>query len=53
MAAFGPAWVVRIGVAIAVVAAVLACAFAWRELFSARRPTTGPCWPLTKLTDAR
>jgi hypothetical protein len=37
MAAFGPAWVVRIGVAIAVVAAVLACAFAWRELFSARR----------------
>jgi len=37
MAAFGPGWVVRIGIAVAVVAAVLACAFAWRELYFARR----------------
>jgi chromosome segregation ATPase len=36
-AAFGPAWAARAGVAIAVVAAVLACVFAWRELFAAER----------------
>lgn len=37
IAAFGPAWAVRIGTVVAVVAAVVACAFAWRELFAARR----------------
>lgn len=36
-AAFGPAWAARAGVGIAVVAAVLACVFAWRELFTAER----------------
>lgn len=36
-AAFGPSWLARIGVGIAVTAAVLACVFAWRELFQARR----------------
>lgn len=36
-AAFGPTWLVRVGVGVAVVAAVLACVLAWRELFSARR----------------
>lgn len=36
-AAFGPLWLVRIGVVVAVAAGVLACALAWRELFSARR----------------
>jgi hypothetical protein len=36
-AAFGPTWLVRFGVGVAVVAAVLACVFAWRELFSAER----------------
>ncbi len=36
-AAFGPLWLVRIGVAVAVIAAVLACVLAWRELFSAQR----------------
>ena len=34
--AFGPAWATRIGVAVAVGAAVLACALAWRELAQAR-----------------
>jgi hypothetical protein len=37
IAAFGPAWSVRTGVAVAVFAAVVACVFAWRELFHARR----------------
>ena len=37
LAAFGPIWSVRTGVVVAVVAAVLACAFAWRELFWERR----------------
>lgn len=36
-AAFGPTWLVRVGVGVAVVAAVLACVLAWRELFSAER----------------
>jgi chromosome segregation ATPase len=36
-AAFGPAWAARAGVGIAVAAAVLACVFAWRELFDAQR----------------
>jgi hypothetical protein len=37
IAAFGPGWSVRLGVAVAVVAAIMACAFAWRELWTARR----------------
>jgi hypothetical protein len=37
VAAFGPVWAVRTGLVVAVVAAVVACVFAWRELFSARR----------------
>lgn len=36
-AAFGPLWLVRTGVVVAVAAGVLACVLAWRELFSARR----------------
>lgn len=36
-AAFGPSWVVRAGVVIAVVAAVVATVAAWREIFGARR----------------
>jgi hypothetical protein len=36
-AAFGPTWSVRTGVVVAVFAAVVACVFAWRELFHARR----------------
>ncbi|WP_375425933.1 hypothetical protein [uncultured Friedmanniella sp.] len=36
-AALGPTWAARTGVGIAVVAAVLACVFAWRELFTAER----------------
>ena len=34
---FGPVWVTRAGIGVAVVAAVLACVFAWRELFHAER----------------
>ena len=37
LAAFGPAWAVRIGIVVAIIAAVVACLFAWRELFNARR----------------
>ena len=37
VAALGPAWAVRVGIVVALVAAVVACVFAWRELFSARR----------------
>jgi hypothetical protein len=37
IAAFGPGWSVRLGVAVAVAAAIMACAFAWRELWTARR----------------
>lgn len=37
IAAFGPGWSVRVGIGVSVAAAVLACAFAWRELSSARR----------------
>jgi hypothetical protein len=37
VAAFGPAWAVRVGIVVAIAAAVVACVFAWRELFSARR----------------
>jgi hypothetical protein len=37
VAAFGPGWSVRLGVAVAVIAAIMACAFAWRELRNARR----------------
>ncbi|HEY5820929.1 MAG TPA: hypothetical protein VIT20_03060 [Propionibacteriaceae bacterium] len=36
-AAFGPTWLVRVGVVVAVAAAVVACVFAWRELFFVRR----------------
>ena len=36
-AAFGPIEVVRLGVAAAITAALVACAFAWRELNTARR----------------
>lgn len=36
-AAFGPTWLVRVGVAVAVVTAVVACVLAWREHFSTRR----------------
>ena len=35
-AASGPLWVVRLGVAAAIAAALMACAFAWRELNAAR-----------------
>jgi hypothetical protein len=37
VAASGPMWVVRLGVAVAIAAALVACAFAWRELNTARR----------------
>jgi hypothetical protein len=37
IAAFGPTWAVRLGIVVAIIAAVVACLFAWRELFSARR----------------
>jgi hypothetical protein len=36
-AAFGPIWIVRLGLAAAIAAAVVACAFAWRELHTSRR----------------
>ena len=36
LAAFGPVWVVRVGVLIAVAAAVIACAVTWRELAEVR-----------------
>jgi hypothetical protein len=35
-AASGPLWMVRIGVAAAITAALVACAFAWRDLNAAR-----------------
>ena len=35
-AASGPVWVVRLGVAVAITAALVACAFAWRDLNAAR-----------------
>jgi hypothetical protein len=37
IAAFGPGWSVRLGVAVALAAAIMACTFAWRELWVARR----------------
>jgi hypothetical protein len=37
VAAFGPVWMVRVGVVVAVAAAVIACFAAWRELAEARR----------------
>ena len=37
IAAFGPGWSVRLGTGVAVTAAAMACAFAWKELNSARR----------------
>jgi hypothetical protein len=37
VAASGTLWVARLGVAIAIAAALVACAFAWRELNTARR----------------
>ncbi len=37
LAAFGPVWVVRFGVLVAVAAAVIGCVVAWRELAEARR----------------
>ncbi len=36
-AAFGPTWLVRVGVVVAVAAAVSGCVLAWQELFSAER----------------
>lgn len=36
-AAFGPIWIVRLGLAVAITAAVVACAFAWREIHTIRR----------------
>jgi hypothetical protein len=36
LSAFGPEWATRIGIAVAVSAAVLACTLAWRELAQAR-----------------
>jgi hypothetical protein len=39
-AASGPLWVVRLGVAAAILAALIACAFAWREINSARHAHT-------------
>jgi hypothetical protein len=36
VAASGPLWAVRLGVAMAIVAALMACAFAWRDLNAAR-----------------
>ena len=36
-AAFGPIWIVRLGLAAAIAAAAVACAFAWRELHTSRR----------------
>jgi outer membrane lipopolysaccharide assembly protein LptE/RlpB len=35
-AASGPVWVVRLGVAVAITAALVACAFAWRDINAAR-----------------
>ena len=35
-AAAGPLWLVRLGIATAIMAALVACAFAWRDLNSAR-----------------
>jgi hypothetical protein len=35
-AASGPLWVVRLGIAAGIAAALIACAFAWREINSAR-----------------
>jgi len=37
IAAFGPIWIVRAGVAVAVATAVLACVLAYRQLFVVRR----------------
>lgn len=37
LAAFGPVWATRLGVVVAVAAAVVACVCAWRELFHAER----------------
>ena len=37
VAAFGPIWMVRAGVAVAIATAVLACYFAYRQLFVVRR----------------
>jgi chromosome segregation ATPase len=37
LAAFGPVWVVRAGVVVSVLAAVLSCWAAWREVSQARR----------------
>ena len=36
-AAFGPIWTVRLGLAVAITAAVVACTFAWREIHTTRR----------------
>jgi hypothetical protein len=36
ISAFGPAWATRIGLAVAVAAAIMACTLAWRELAQAR-----------------
>lgn len=37
LAAFGPTWVTRAGVGVAVAAAVVGCVCAWRELFNTER----------------
>ena len=36
-ATFGPTWVVRSGIALAVIAGVVACIYAWREVSQSRR----------------
>jgi hypothetical protein len=37
LSVFGPGWVTRAGIAVAVTSAVVACVCAWREVFSAER----------------
>ena len=37
LSAFGPAWLVRVGLVVAIAAAVVACTAAWREVSEARR----------------
>ncbi len=41
VAAFGPAWAVRVGVVVAVAAAVIACMAAWREVSQTRHQHAG------------
>lgn len=57
-AAFGPIWVVRSGIALAVIGGILACVFAWREVAAQRRANAVNLLEVTKaqtstLTDER